>query len=107
MRFYFSARSARLKPLIMSESPLTLADIRIAIDEADNIILRGLAARLKAVSYMKALKREQKLEVEDPARESELKKRWKEKAKTLGVSQELALLMLDFILAESKQSQQA
>ncbi len=81
---------------------LTLEDIRRAIDSSDTILLKALAARFRAVACMKKLKKEQGIPTEDPARETDLKASWKAQAAELGLSQELALLMLDFILAESK-----
>ncbi len=91
----------------MVNPKLPLSEVRRAIDEADDILLKALAARFRAVEYLKQLKRAEKKPVNDPARELQLKERWKERARSLGLKEELALLMLDFILTESKRVQKA
>jgi len=84
---------------------LSVAELRAAITDADEILLRALSARFKAVDFLKDAKQKEGLPVEDRERESELKKRWKERARELELTEELALLMLDFILTESKRRQ--
>lgn len=86
---------------------LTIPTLRAAIDEADDIILRALGARFRAVHHLKELKRETGMQVESASREAELKSRWKKKAKELDIPEELALLILDFLLTESKRIQSA
>lgn len=83
----------------------TVADIRMAIDEADAILLKALAARFRAVKCLAMIKSESEMPVEDARREVELKANWKLQAKKLDLPEPLALLMLDFILAESKKAQ--
>ncbi len=86
--------------------PSTIVDeVRRAIDEADTILLKALAARFRAVRHLRAVKKVSGIPVEDVARERVMKESWKEQAKELQISPELALLMLDFILAESKKIQ--
>lgn len=82
-----------------------MQEIRKAIDDADEILLRALATRFRAVAHMKELKRDAQMQIESSSRETELKALWKKRAKTYGVSEELALLILDFILSESKRVQ--
>lgn len=90
----------------MNEShQATVASIREAIDDADAILLKALAARFRAVKCLAMLKSASGRAVEDTGREKELKAKWKQQAKKLNVTEELALLMLDFILAESKKVQ--
>jgi chorismate mutase len=86
---------------------LSIADIRRAIDEADDILLKALAARFRAIKHLKEIKRQTDMQIESPSREAELKTRWKQKAAELGLAPELALLMLDFILTESKRLQKS
>jgi len=88
----------------MSSTP-TLADVRRSIDEADDILLKAMAARFRATALIKTMKKAEKLPIEDAEREKQLKARWKERARSLGLREELALLMLDFILTESKRIQ--
>ncbi len=87
------------------DSSLTIAEVRHAIDEADTVLLKALATRFRAIEHLKVLKKELRVATEDSARERDLKMKWKEQAKTLKISEELALLLLDFILAESKRMQ--
>ncbi len=89
----------------MIDPSLPIDDIRRAIDEADAILLKALAARFRAVKCLAMLKGESNLPVEDAKREAELKAHWKRQAKKLDLPEPLALLMLDFILAESKKVQ--
>jgi len=86
---------------------LTVPVIRAAIDEADNIFLKALATRFRAVRHLKEIKRETGMQIESPSREAELKDKWKKKAQELDLPRELTLLILDFILAESKRIQAA
>ena len=86
-------------------SSLSLDDIRKAIDEADEIILRTIATRMKAVSHLKAIKTEKGLPITDAVRERILKSKWKERADALNIRPELALMILDFLLSESKRLQ--
>lgn len=86
---------------------LTIPVIRTAIDEADDILLKALATRFRAVRHLKEIKRETGMQVESPSRETELKEKWKKKSQELDIPTELALLILDFILAESKRLQSA
>jgi len=89
------------------DSELSIEQLRAAIDDADEILLRALGARFKAVSLLHAAKKKEGLPSEDKEREAFVKNQWKKRARELDVSPELALLMLDFILAESKRRQQA
>ncbi|MBP7114554.1 MAG: chorismate mutase [Candidatus Peribacteraceae bacterium] len=84
---------------------LTIPLIRAAIDEADDILLKALATRFRAIGHLKDIKRDTGVQVESPSRETELKARWKKKAEELRLPTELTLLILDFILAESKKIQ--
>ena len=85
----------------------TLQDIRAMIDMADEMILRGLSARFKGVEFLRRLKKLNSLRITDPARERELKDRWKKLAKEMKVPEPLALLILDVILVESKRLQES
>lgn len=87
--------------------PLTIPQIRAAIDEADDILLKALSARFRAIRHLALIKKDIDMQIESPSRETELKERWKKKADELGVPSPLALLILDFILAESKRIQSA
>lgn len=84
---------------------VTIPLIREAIDEADDILLRALATRFRAVRHLRDIKRQADIQVESPSREEEIKERWKTKAKELDLSPELVLLILDFLLTESKRIQ--
>ncbi len=84
---------------------MDLPELRKAIDDADEIILRAIAARFAGIEQMKAVKTEKKMPIEDPKREQQLKKRWKNRAAELGIREELALVILDFLLSESKRLQ--
>ncbi len=87
-------------------NPLTiLSEVRRAIDEADTIFLRALAARFRAVRHLKTVKDVAGIEIEDPEREKVLKDLWRKQATDLGIPVELALLILDCILVESKKIQ--
>ncbi len=86
---------------------LTIHGIRSVIDDADDILLKALAARFRAIRHIKEVKRETGMQVESTSREAELKDKWKKRALELNIPQELALLILDFILAESKRIQSA
>ena len=91
----------------MSSSDIaTLADIRDAIDETDSLLIRALGARFRSVDFLRRLKSMQKMRIDDPVREQHLKDKWKREAKEYKVPEHLALLMLDFILAESKRIQE-
>lgn len=84
---------------------LSIADIRRAIDEADDILLKALAARFRAIRHLRDIKKATGMQVESLSREAELKARWKTKAEELDLSPQLALLILDFILTDSKEIQ--
>lgn len=86
-------------------TPHTIATLREAIDEADEILLRALGARLRAVRLLKNVKSDTGMRVESASREAELKAQWKKRAKELKIPEELALLILDFLLTESKRIQ--
>ena len=85
----------------------TLKDIRATIDMADEIILKGLSARFRGIEFLRRLKKSDSLRISDPAREQELKARWKKLAKEMKVPEPLALLILDVILVESKRLQES
>lgn len=91
----------------MTPHSLTLQEVRRAIDDADEVLIRALGARLRAVAHLQTLKKSEKLPIEDPEREETIKAQWKDRAKRAGVSPELALLILDFILSESKRIQKS
>ena len=84
---------------------LTIPTVRATIDDADDILLRALGARFRAIRHLRDMKREAGMSVESPSREQELKTTWKTKAHELNIPPELALLVLDFILTESKRIQ--
>lgn len=85
--------------------PITIPEIRETIDEADDILLRALSARFRAIRHLSLIKKDINMQIESPSRETELKERWKKRADELGVPSPLALLILDFILVESKRIQ--
>jgi chorismate mutase len=89
----------------MDKSNLPIKDVRLAIDEADKILLKALGARFRAIKYLGQLKKVEKKPVEDSSRERELKTIWKKQAKDLELNEEFVLLILDFILAESRRIQ--
>ncbi len=91
----------------MTKAHPTISELRVAIDAADEIIIRALAARFRAVESLRDMKKAENLPILDPRRESAMKRTWKESAKEHHVSESLALLMLDFILAESKRLQES
>lgn len=82
-----------------------LDDIRKAIDQADRMLIEVLAARWKALGWLKMYKCKHKIAIDDLVREQSLKSKWKQEAKAKKVPEHLALLILDFILAESKNFQ--
>lgn len=84
---------------------LTITSVRKSIDDADEILLRALAARFAAVEHLKVLKKKEGKTVVDADREEEIKVLWKKRAAKLGLREELVLLVLDFILAESRRLQ--
>lgn len=84
---------------------MELSELRKAIDDADEIILRALAARFEGAKQLKLVKTEKKIPIEDLPREDAIKKRWKKRAAELGIREELALMILDFLLSESKRLQ--
>jgi chorismate mutase len=87
--------------------PVTVDEVRAAIDEADTLLIRALGARFRAVQFLLGIKKAGKMSIEDKARESQLKEKWKKEAKQQKVPEHLALLMLDFILSESKRIQES
>lgn len=89
----------------MTKSHPTIAELRLAIDAADEIIIRALEARFRAVESLHELKTAANLPVEDTKREEQIKAHWKASAHDHKIPESLALLMLDFILAESKRLQ--
>ncbi len=84
---------------------MLVEEIRLAIDEADAILLKALAARFRAIRHLRTIKTAGQLPVEDTEREAMLKQAWKKQAIELDIPVELALLMLDCILVESKKIQ--
>lgn len=86
---------------------LTIPTVRAVIDDADDILLKALAARFRAIRHLKEIKRDTGMQVESASRETELKEKWKKRAQELNIPPELTLLILDFILAESKRIQSA
>jgi chorismate mutase len=80
-------------------------EIRQAIDDTDDILLKALATRFRAVKQLGRVKNAANIPVENSEREAEMKARWKKKAQELNIPEELALFILDFILAESKRTQ--
>ena len=83
----------------------TIEDIREAIDVADGAILKSLGARMRLIEFLRRLKKLTGGPIEDRVREAAVKQRWKTLAKEEGVREELALLILDFLLSESKRIQ--
>ena len=94
-------------PMKNDDLPATIDDIRDTIDEADECLLRALAMRFKAIEFVRLLKKQDKLPVTDKKREDELKQHWKTQAQKLGLREEFVLLILDFILHESKHLQRS
>ncbi|MDD5054755.1 MAG: chorismate mutase [Candidatus Peribacteraceae bacterium] len=90
-----------------SSDPVTVGEIREAIDEADSLLIRALGARFRGVDFLRRLKKFERIRIEDPVREQELKAKWKKEARECKVPEHLALLMLDFILSESKRIQES
>ena len=84
---------------------MNLSELRKAIDDADEIILRAIAARFEGARQIKELKKEKKIPVRDPEREEVIKSHWKKRSDELSIRQELALLVLDFLLEESRRIQ--
>ena len=84
---------------------MDLPELRKAIDDADEIILRAIAARFAGIEHLKIVKGQRKLPVEDLKREEQIRNRWKKRAAELGIREELALVILDFLLSESKRLQ--
>ncbi len=85
----------------------TLAEIRDLIDEADKLLLLTLGKRFRAVGFLRKLKNATGIRIEDKEREEAVKDLWRKRAKESNVPEELALLILDFILSESKRIQNA
>ena len=85
----------------MSDS---IVDIRARIDTLDAGILRLLAERMRVVESLKPLK---KGDVEDTARETEVRERWVNEATKFGLSPEFATAMLSIIFAEAKRNQRS
>lgn len=92
---------------MQNNDPVTVGEIRAAIDEADSLLIRALGARFRGVDFLRRLKKIEKIRIEDPVREQELKAKWKKEARESKVPEHLALLMLDFILTESKNIQES
>ena len=89
----------------MTDPMIIIDEVRRAIDEADGILLKALAARFRAVRHMKAVKNAAGINAEDPEREKKLKDLWRKQANDLDIPLELALLILDCVLVESKKIQ--
>lgn len=89
----------------MTDPTDIINEVRSAIDEADSILLRALAARFRAIRHMRTIKNAAGIPAEDLARESHLKDVWRKQAVDLDIPVELALLMLDCVLVESKKIQ--
>lgn len=89
----------------MTDSTSIIGEVRRAIDEADAIFLKALAARFRAVRHMKTVKNASGISAEDLSRETVLKDLWREQARDLDIPVELALLILDCVLVESKKIQ--
>lgn len=89
------------------DTELILQKIRSTIDSADELLLKALSERFRILRYLKTFKVKTGMKVENAARETELKDIWRKKAKDLDLPPELTLLILDFILAESKRIQSA
>lgn len=89
----------------MTDPSSILNEVRTAIDEADAILLKALAARFRAVRHLKTVKQVSGIAVEDSEREKILKEAWRKQAQDFEIPTELALLILDCILIESKNIQ--
>ncbi|MSR67683.1 hypothetical protein EXS65_02575 [Candidatus Peribacteria bacterium] len=89
----------------MTDPASLINEVRRAIDEADAILLKALAARFRAVRHMRTVKHAAHLETEDRERENILKDLWRKQAEELDIPVELALLILDCVLVESKKIQ--
>lgn len=88
-----------------SKNIATLEEIRDLIDEADKLLLQTLGKRFRAVGFLRKLKNATGIRIEDKEREQRVKELWKKQSKEANVPEELALLILDFILSESKRIQ--
>ncbi len=90
-----------------SDDIQTLEEIRDLIDEADKLLLLTLGKRFRAIGFLKKLKSATGMPTEDLKREEAVKALWKQRAQENNIPEPLALLILDFILAESKRIQSA
>ena len=91
------------------KKPAELSDIdelRDAIDQTDEMLLRSLGARFRATKLVGKIKRMYQKPIRDEGREEKMKEKWRQHAKTHGIPQPLALLMLDLILDESRRLQE-
>ena len=78
--------------------PTDLADLRLAVDAADDDLLAALARRLVAVQAVAAHKRAHHPAAVDPAREQSLRERWAARASAAGVPGPLADAVLAAVL---------
>ncbi len=84
----------------------TMDQLRAMIDEVDRAIILAFGVRQRLSRNMGILKRSQKNAVVDPLREEEVKALWKKRAIEQHVRPELALMILDFLLSESRKIQE-
>jgi chorismate mutase len=76
--------------------------LRAGIDAADEAILRNLAERRRVAAELARAKARLGAPALDPARETELAARWRESARSLGSSEQLASAVLEAVLADSR-----
>ncbi len=84
----------------------TVDELRAMIDETDRALLMAIGVRQKMSKNIGILKKVQKSAVIDPIREEEVKALWKKRAVEQEVRPELALMILDFLLSESRRIQE-
>lgn len=84
-----------------------LRTLRAAIDAIDDAIVEQLARRRAAVEALALHKRAAGLPAVDPGREEELRARWRAAAHARALPDEVALAVLEAILAASRRRVEA
>ncbi len=80
----------------------SIVSVRARIDALDDRLLAILAERMQEAVQLKPLKKGQ---IQDLAREKQVRERWVNRATELGLSPEFAVALLAIVLAESKRLQ--
>ena len=80
-----------------------LSSLRAAVDDADRAIVAQLARRRSAVDALARHKRDADLPATDATREEQLRAMWRAEALAHGLPDEVALAVLDAVLATSRQ----